>query len=70
MLKHEELHTSPVTLARLSDEELDLSFRQLGLVGREGYKLPASLVREIKAEVALREELRRFRLELAQTMVQ
>jgi hypothetical protein len=70
MLKHEELMTSSSSLAHLSDEELNLSFRQLGLVGREGYKLPSPLVREVKAELALREELRRFRLEVCETVVQ
>lgn len=69
-MTHQELLTSPVTLAHLSDEELDLSFRQLGQASREGITVPLTLVREIKAEVALREELRRFKLELAATIVQ
>lgn len=70
MLKHEELHTSSVTLAHISDSELMLSFRQIGQASREGIRVSPALVREIKAELALREELRRFRLELATTIVQ
>lgn len=69
-MTHQEMMTSPASLAHLSDSELAESFRQLAMVGREGYSLPPALVREVKAELALREELRRFRLELAQTIVQ
>lgn len=70
VMTHQELHTSSVTLAHISDDELLLSFRQIGQASREGIAVPLALVREIKAEVALREELRRFRLELANTVVQ
>lgn len=70
IMTHQELLTSPATLAHISDSELLLSFRQLGQASREGITVPLALVREIKAEVALREELRRFRLELANTVIQ
>lgn len=69
-MTHAELYTSPVTLAHISDEELFLSFRQIGQASREGIAVSPALVREIKAEVALREELRRFKLELANTIIQ
>lgn len=69
-MTHSELHTSSVTLAHISDSELMLSFRQLGQASREGLAVPPALVREIKAEIALREELRRFKLELANTIIQ
>lgn len=69
-MTHAEMMTSPASLAHLSDGELVESFRQIAIVGREGYTLPLALVREVKAELALREELKRFKLELAQTIVQ